>query len=255
MKVPMRGRRQAFTLIELLIVIAIIALLAAILFPVFGRARENARRSSCQSNMKQLGLGMLQYSQDYDEKLVQLYFGTNNTASQCTWRYMIFPYVKNTQVYFCPSVKYTSPLWTPVDPDWSNTTNGTATVEASGASGYSLHRLHRTPGAPTPPSGESSIFPGISQIVAPAETFALVEMRKQTGGVGGGFYYDPSTAVGNSFTLQLDSTGAFPETIDPPRHLDGYNFLYWDGHVKWLPPSKATDTSGGGNDGSPWSIE
>jgi prepilin-type N-terminal cleavage/methylation domain-containing protein len=61
--------RRAFTLIELLVVIAIIALLAAILFPVFARARENARRASCQSNMKQIGLGILQYAQDNDERL------------------------------------------------------------------------------------------------------------------------------------------------------------------------------------------
>jgi prepilin-type N-terminal cleavage/methylation domain-containing protein len=60
---------SAFTLIELLVVIAIIAMLAAILFPVFGRARENARRSSCQSNLKQIGLGIMQYTQDYDERL------------------------------------------------------------------------------------------------------------------------------------------------------------------------------------------
>ncbi|RYG53119.1 DUF1559 domain-containing protein, partial [bacterium] len=62
--------RKAFTLIELLVVIAIIAILAAILFPVFGRARENARRSSCQSNLKQIGLGIMQYTQDYDERII-----------------------------------------------------------------------------------------------------------------------------------------------------------------------------------------
>ena len=61
--------KTAFTLIELLVVIAIIAILAAILFPVFARARENARRSSCSSNLKQIGLGIVQYTQDYDEKL------------------------------------------------------------------------------------------------------------------------------------------------------------------------------------------
>ena len=62
------GFLTGFTLIELLVVIAIIAILAAILFPVFARARENARRSSCQSNMKQIGLGFMQYTQDYDEQ-------------------------------------------------------------------------------------------------------------------------------------------------------------------------------------------
>ena len=63
--------KSGFTLIELLVVIAIIAILAAMLFPVFARARENARRSSCQSNLKQIGLGLLQYSQDYDERKAQ----------------------------------------------------------------------------------------------------------------------------------------------------------------------------------------
>ena len=62
--------RRAFTLIELLVVIAIIAILAAILFPVFAKAREKARQSSCLSNTKQLALGMLQYTQDYDERLI-----------------------------------------------------------------------------------------------------------------------------------------------------------------------------------------
>ena len=74
--------RRGFTLIELLVVIAIIAILAAILFPVFARARENARRSSCLSNMKQIGLGMMQYSQDNDERYPpNWHCGTN--ASSC----------------------------------------------------------------------------------------------------------------------------------------------------------------------------
>src|SRR5215216_6607048 len=90
---------KGFTLVELLVVIAIIAILAAILFPVFSRARENARRSSCQSNLKQLGLGMAQYVQDYDERFVSWRSTTTG------WAELLQPYVKSTQVLQCPSEK------------------------------------------------------------------------------------------------------------------------------------------------------
>jgi prepilin-type N-terminal cleavage/methylation domain-containing protein/prepilin-type processing-associated H-X9-DG protein len=90
--------RRGFTLIELLVVIAIIAILAAILFPVFAKAREKARQTSCLSNLKQLGLAITQYTQDYDENL------PNSTLNGVgSWRYMIYSYVKSTGVYKCPS--------------------------------------------------------------------------------------------------------------------------------------------------------
>jgi prepilin-type N-terminal cleavage/methylation domain-containing protein len=127
---PQSGSSRGFTLIELLIVIAIICILAAILFPVFSRARENARRSSCMSNMKQLGLAHLQYTQDHDGHMAPVlerdpaFPGTftpitDTTSSQPSgifvtdwndvagnyrsWMDLIFPYVKNLQVYRCPS--------------------------------------------------------------------------------------------------------------------------------------------------------
>jgi prepilin-type N-terminal cleavage/methylation domain-containing protein/prepilin-type processing-associated H-X9-DG protein len=249
-----RGKKlSGFTLIELLVVIAIIAILAAILFPVFARARENARRASCQSNMKQLGLGIMQYAQDYDERLPSYYLGANNTASQVTWRYMIYPYVKSTQIFQCPSVSYAAgtSLWTPIDPDPSNTTNGTATNEVRGSGGYAMHRNHRASGAPTPPNGDDvSITNSLARVTSPAETFELVEIQN-SGSFG--FYYQGDAT--NSLTLFPDVDGKFPSAVNGPRHLDGYNFLYLDGHVKWLPPGKATDTSGGGADNNPWSIE
>ena len=96
-------RQSGFTLIELLVVIAIIAILAAILFPVFARARENARRASCQSNLKQQALGVLQYQQDYDERF-PLYRNDSGTWLGF-WPEQIMPYVKSTQIFECPSYK------------------------------------------------------------------------------------------------------------------------------------------------------
>ncbi len=123
---PRRSRRLAFTLIELLVVIAIIAILAAILFPVFARAREKARQSSCASNLKQLALGLMQYAQDYDETYPDsyvmgpgargVYYGAwhiteyavrvwTNDNQTALWGIArtINPYLKNTQIFYCPS--------------------------------------------------------------------------------------------------------------------------------------------------------
>ena len=94
---PVSRIKRGFTLIELLVVIAIIALLAAILFPVFARARENARRSSCLNNLKQIGIGFASYTQDYDESLPVREVGSVN------WGQRLQPYLKSTQVFICPS--------------------------------------------------------------------------------------------------------------------------------------------------------
>lgn len=100
---------SAFTLVELLVVIAIIAILAAILFPVFARARENARRSSCQSNLKQIGLSVEQYKQDYQRFLFRGQGQSNNP------RELLNPYIKSNQIWVCPS---------DTNPDVAAMTNG-----------------------------------------------------------------------------------------------------------------------------------
>jgi prepilin-type N-terminal cleavage/methylation domain-containing protein/prepilin-type processing-associated H-X9-DG protein len=113
-------RNNGFTLIELLVVIAIIAILAAILFPVFAQAREKARQAACMSNLKQIGLGMMQYAQDYDEMYVfdpaastsnPVSMGGstnavpgNNLDSFFRWSNRILPYTKNKQIFSCPSL-------------------------------------------------------------------------------------------------------------------------------------------------------
>jgi prepilin-type N-terminal cleavage/methylation domain-containing protein/prepilin-type processing-associated H-X9-DG protein len=104
MRNPKSAIRNGFTLLEILIVIAIILLLAALLFPAFGRARENARRASCLSNSKQLGMGMIQYAQDYDEKFPLARYGGSSSSTYKTWDDAIFPYVKSDDIYKCPSI-------------------------------------------------------------------------------------------------------------------------------------------------------
>jgi prepilin-type N-terminal cleavage/methylation domain-containing protein/prepilin-type processing-associated H-X9-DG protein len=110
-----RSTRKGFTLIELLVVIAIIAILAAILFPVFAKAREKARQSSCANNMKQLALGIAIYTQDYDEKMPC--GDVNGTTDPAGWAADIFSEIKSTGAYKCPD---------------DSTTNGTVTTPTNG---------------------------------------------------------------------------------------------------------------------------
>jgi len=139
------SRRAGFTLIELLVVIAIIAILAAILFPVFARAREKARQTSCLSNLKQLGLATDMYCQDYDECTPIAYSGVS--WWYFTWKERIFPYVKNYQIFNCPS----APTGEPPD-------NGTGIY---GVNAY----FGETNGG----------YVRLSQITSPAETFEIGE--------------------------------------------------------------------------------
>ena len=105
-----RVRNRGFTLIELLVVIAIIAILAAILFPVFAQARESARSISCLSNMKQIGLALKMYGQDYDETYPNIRLWADPSSGDLNkglcWKNVVQPYIKNKAIFQCPSNRY-----------------------------------------------------------------------------------------------------------------------------------------------------
>ena len=226
---------NGFTLIELLVVVAIIALLAAILFPVFAKARETARRASCQSNMKQLGLGILQYVQDYDDTMPSPQLaGTSVATPLYSWRVMIYPYVKNTQIYQCPSFNNTTfesgkgsyaMAWQPdTSYGYTNGINYDKETDSNlleSFAGYACNNAYYNqpqytggakidPGPFQNPGGCSSYMGAtcgpitLPQINSPAETFAIVEgsSRQQ-------FPYDSGWYVaGGSGSPLLPSNGS-----------------------------------------------
>ncbi len=206
----MKKTNKAFTLIELLVVIAIISILAAILFPVFARARENARRSSCQSNLKQLGLGVMQYTQDYDEKFPPYSGASGSTAEANGWAILVQPYIKSKQILQCPSAKYDN-------------------TSFSGAlSNYAIN-LGLVFGSSVSDWGKS-----LAVLTQPT----LTVLAADDVSVGGSSTLWTSGCGGGSCTTQARAflrAGA-------ERHLDGANFVFTDGHVKWSKVVPATLT-------------
>lgn len=243
-----RRTANGFTLIELLVVIAIIAILAAILFPVFTRARENARRSSCQSNMKQVGLGFLQYAQDYDEKLPEGYNGFNEIYAWKKgrfWTNLLYPYLKSVQVLRCPS---------------DITVLGVPTSPNVGIMSYSYNS--NIPGINNA-GGTTNSFASLSRFTAPARTVLLCESMNSRNdptisptaadalslsdmrgnGVKGSDYDQNSRFATGKLDNNLEDFGALCCGITSlqyywnnyyTRHFDGSNYLAVDGHVKYL---------------------
>jgi prepilin-type N-terminal cleavage/methylation domain-containing protein/prepilin-type processing-associated H-X9-DG protein len=221
---------RGFTLIELLVVIAIIAILAAILFPVFARARENARRASCQSNLKQMGLAMMQYVQDYDEKYCaeSAYLGPNAPGGAWYtpqpelwfWPQILHPYHKSVQVFQCPSSSVGVPSVVGGD-----TFNGPM---------YGHYAYNTLFGRDSGENGLSS-----SAILSSASLIMFTE----------GGLYDTNwywAAFPNAYRY-LSGTGDVDGTTVPApgaqdyksgRHFGGVNVTFADGHVKWLKTSK-----------------
>ncbi len=220
---PLANRpRAAFTLIELLVVIAIIALLAAILFPVFARARENARKSSCLNNVKQIGLALQQYSQDYDEMLVM----NNDPTNTFAWQARMVPYIKNTQVWVCPSSTQNFQIL------------GTPSFRCS----YVLNNFYTsnlTLGGLFEQYGNTSI----ASIEDTAGTMFTGDGWDGTGSsigqfINGGLALHPELNPPAFWTSQADVHA---------RHLESCNVAFLDGHVKALRITELCKTNASGN--------
>ncbi|MFO7946291.1 MAG: prepilin-type N-terminal cleavage/methylation domain-containing protein [Armatimonadota bacterium] len=212
---------SGFTLIELLVVIAIIAILAAILFPVFARAREQAHKSSCLSNLKQLGLADLMYAQDYDEYHVHVRRGDMGFAD------LLQPYIANIQILACPSDDDTPAyrpgsnpprLWrnhhyegAPADHEYCYGINVMSCDDATGPSGMSCARIER-----------------------PAEVIIF----------GDGHGWSPE-----SFGCEEVQPANLRGQLDASRHgnQDACNVTFCDGHSKFVKITAMAARGPGGN--------
>lgn len=228
--------RHGFTLIELLVVIAIISILAAILFPVFARAREQARKAACMSNLKQIGLGMTMYVQDYDGTFP---VGWRDAAVDVYWYQVLQPYIKNKQVFICPTA---GPIL-----------KSDGTLQHSGGYGYNIGGTAYTANGYNDWPGNGFGYRAgywmtssgngplkISVIDEASETIMITDPASF------GYHSNGFSAVGYNASkympvLHGGKVGPFADgesTTAPPLEGGG-NYLFADGHVKYL---RATQT-------------
>jgi prepilin-type N-terminal cleavage/methylation domain-containing protein/prepilin-type processing-associated H-X9-DG protein len=241
--------RSGFTLIELLVVIAIIAILAAILFPVFAQAREKARQASCINNNKQLGIAMLQYTQDYDEVLPA---GTQQNYSGrlgAGWGGQVYPYIKSVGVFHCPD-----------DPTGADTSTTPVKYPVSYAYNNQIGNSYNST------QGHISVFP------CPAKTIMFSECTNAIGAITDPLEgattptsageFSPGTN-GNGFFSGEGNGGDSSVVKGTTGYLSGYSraiaskdglhsagavYLFADGHAKWVKGNLISPGANGATD-------
>ena len=219
-------KRSGFTLIELLVVIAIIAILAAILFPVFGRAREQARKTVCCSNLKQIGLAVMMYAQDYDETMPPYSQGWGFRGSLGygggdgpRWADVIYPYVKNRAVFDCPS--------------------GSTQRMAIFPGGYYFDITKYSYGYSSPSSQGAEFGAAgraLSEFTDPSGTIVIAEDGRQDSGAD-------AESIGRQIPNAMDTVETLCSRVNGMRHTGAadtdyaahaINVNYADGHAKFV---------------------
>jgi prepilin-type N-terminal cleavage/methylation domain-containing protein/prepilin-type processing-associated H-X9-DG protein len=203
-------RNRGFTLIELLVVIAIIAILAAILFPVFARAREKARAAACLSNLKQIGMALMMYVQDYDDTYPDARYGSNPSPYPLIYE-CLHPYIKNYQVWICPTGKGRGGTMNPM------TYNG-----------------RHFPVYPNYGWNSNLARRKMDDVTAPAETAAIADCShpiwaSHVGRIAWANSQDGVLYPWGGHTADYFMTDMFS------RHNGGSNIAWGDGHAKWMP--------------------
>jgi prepilin-type N-terminal cleavage/methylation domain-containing protein len=254
--------QRGFTLIELLVVIAIIAILAAILFPVFARARAQARKTSCTSNIRQLTLGMNMYAQDYDETYPQWkwdlhYSGSGTpTANNATtvWWNAIYPYVKNVQIFSCPDANYRFTNRQDGHWGWFDFTSQDKIARSGMDPVFADISINYGSNEPL-----TYDHPKLASLSRPAETLIISDMETSLTGWECWDCFDPNNpnkpenryrlrrvAYGNGhpkgyFWTDQAWTGPFdPLWDDDARHGRSQVIGYADGHTKSVPVGRTT---------------
>jgi prepilin-type N-terminal cleavage/methylation domain-containing protein/prepilin-type processing-associated H-X9-DG protein len=236
MRVTAKKRFPGFTLIELLIVVAIIALLAAILFPVFSRARESARRASCQSNLKQIGLAVMQYVQDYDEHFMQGNQTNLNYIGE-GWAGQLLPYAKSDNLFRCPDEAGRPHNPAPAGTKYYSYRYNIGLVrDQNGAGNNNFDKVVRM-----------AQLNAVSQtvLIYEASVYPFTMSESETGSAAGNGEKTDTTAgwgiPSGTSMLPVAQWIAKEMPIQPyERHLGGANFLAADGHVKWLRPEQVS---------------